>query len=47
MSKSGNLLVCGNDNKEVEIWNYLECIKLVTLTGHSDIVSGVCFSNDS
>ena len=45
MNKKGNLLACGNDG-EVQIWDYLQCVKVATLTGHTKAVSGICFSND-
>ena len=47
MNKKGNLLACGLWNGEVQIWDYLQCVKLTTLIGHTDMVLGICFSNDS
>ena len=46
MSKKGNLLACGMDNGAVQIWDYVQCAKVATLTGHTDRVLGTCFSND-
>jgi len=46
MNKKGDLLACGFDNGEVQIWDYLQCVKVATIPAHSKTVSGICFSND-
>ena len=46
MSKKGRLLACGLNNGDVQIWDYLQCVKVATISAHSDRVSGICFSND-
>ena len=46
MSNKGNLLACGTSGGEVQIWDYVQCVKSATITAHSRTVSGICFSND-
>ena len=46
MSKKGNLLACGLDDGEVQIWDYMQCVKVATVAGYNEEITGICFSND-
>ena len=50
MSKTGSLLACGtgceNEKGEVQIWDYLTCIRKAVIDAHNCGVTGICFSND-
>ena len=50
MSKTGSLLACGtggyDDKGQVQIWDYLTCVREAVIDAHDKGVSGICFSND-
>ena len=41
MAVSGNMLVCGNESKEVLIWDLTQCKLLKTLIGHTQEILGI------
>jgi len=46
VSPDGKFIVSGSSDNSIQIWNFLECRKECTFTGHIGSVNSVCVSSD-